>query len=124
MLNWLANAIATRIQMADRAAVQQLINDLVAEREEQRKSTRALIHEVEDVLEKFSRVVAREGMRRSRAAKAALEAAAVEDQPPPAPAVVDQAPPPAMSIQDRKRQLRQQFFARQAPPRRAGGDDE
>ena len=58
MLNRLVNALATRVA----AQLQPFVAAAVAEqRAADQKQVRELVAEMEDVLEKFSRVVAREG---------------------------------------------------------------
>lgn len=86
MLNWLVNAILTRLlpEISERIA-----QEIAAQRDKDAKQVRELIGEMEDVLEKFSRVVAREAMRRSREAKRVLD----DHQTPP-----EQLPGAPMSV--------------------------
>lgn len=64
--NWVRNAVATQL----RGIVQ---GEIEAARERDVKIVRELVQEMDDVLEKFTRVVAREAMRRSRDTKKAME---------------------------------------------------
>lgn len=119
MLNWLANALATRITRADTAKIDAALEQLEKERKAARTEVRALVAEMDDMLERFSRVVARQAMRRSRANKAALEEAdAAADAPPPA-----QETAPPLSAADRKTLLRQRLRAGGLRMPRGGGDE-
>lgn len=87
MLQRLSNAILTRLVPGLRTEITRIIAE---ERDHDKKLVRELVGEMEDVLEKFSRVVARQAMRRSRAMKAALD----EDEQPTPEAV----PGPAAAL--------------------------
>lgn len=69
----IADAIRTLFTPSQTALEQAVDAAVQRHAESERKEVRALIHEMEDVLEKFSRVVAREAKRRSRAMKAELD---------------------------------------------------
>lgn len=116
MLNWLANALATRIQRADNAKVVDALKEIREEREAGRREVRALVGEMEDMLEKFSRVVARQAMRRSRAMKQALEE---DSEQQPQPETTAAALP--NDIRARKQELRRRFGV-QIPGRTRAAD--
>jgi hypothetical protein len=105
MLNRLVNALATRVA----AQLQPFVAAAVAEqRAADQKQVRELVAEMEDVLEKFSRVVAREGMRRSREAKRLLEEQTIAAAAAPAAAA---AAPAQLTAAERKSLLRQRLAA-------------
>lgn len=64
--NWVRNAVATQLRGVVQAEIE-------AARERDTRLVRELVQEMDDVLEKFTRVVAREAMRRSRDTKKAME---------------------------------------------------
>lgn len=78
LINWLANKVATRLGLTPDAISSHVNSVMDARRDADAKHVRELIAEMDDTMEKFSRVVAREGMRRARAMKEAMD--------PPAPA--------------------------------------
>lgn len=82
MINRFVNAIATLLGRDMDARVDKLMQQLRDEREKQKKEHRALVDEVEDLLEKWHRVIARTAMRRSREMKQALEEEQQQEQEP------------------------------------------
>ena len=99
MFNRLGNALRTLLQPGwdDRLAAD-------------RKQVRELIAEMEDVMERFSRVVAREGMRRTRRMKAELrERDGEASEPPPTPPTP---PTPEDDVAARKAALRKRIGIR------------
>lgn len=109
MLNWLANALATRITRATDARLETALDELRTQHETSRREARALISEMEDMLEKFSRVVARQAMRRTRAARSVLEGELAAEEAPagqPAAAVAAELTP-----EERKKMLRGKLAA-------------
>jgi len=95
MSNRLSNALRTLLQPG-----------WDAELRRDRQTVRELIAEMEDVLEKFSRVVARQGMRRSRAMKRAMKEREMAPPPPPPAA------PPVDDVAARKAELRRRVGLR------------
>lgn len=71
MFQRIANALVTRLLPDLREQIREVVAE---ERERDKKLVRELVGEMDDVLEKFNRVVAREAMRRSRAMKQTLDA--------------------------------------------------
>lgn len=69
MFGRIADAITTRLLPFVREAVRE---EIAAQDEKRRKDVRELVSEMEDVLEKFSRVVARQAKRRTRDMKDTL----------------------------------------------------
>lgn len=60
------DALLTLLKPTWDRRIHDLIAEIQTEREANRAEVRKLIHEMDDVLEKFSRVVARQAMRRKR----------------------------------------------------------
>lgn len=121
MFNWLANRLATRLQREYDAKLLAAIQHAEEETEKAtqqrdalKREQRALVSEMEDMLEKFSRVVARQAMRRTRAMKQAL----VEEEDPP---TQQQTEVVAADPRTRKSQLRAQLAARLGVRRQAEG---
>lgn len=108
MLNWLRNAFQTRPEQVPNARWTALELEIRRTTDENAKRTRELISEMEDILEKFSRVVAREGMRRSRAMKQRLEELEKQEEQQPE----QQQQPAAAAGGDLKTQLRLSARAR------------
>lgn len=73
LLNWLANAVAARLPRGEDERITAALQRLDDAAQRQRKEARELIDEMDDVMERFHRVMAREAMRRSRAMKKNLE---------------------------------------------------
>lgn len=107
MIQRFLNALATRLRRDLRAEIRDAIEE---SRDADRKEVRALVAEMDDMLEKFNRMVARQAMRRSRETKAAAESfdGATPDAAP-APAA------PVLHGLDRKAALRARIAGRAAP---------
>lgn len=75
LINWLANKVATALQRTEADAVAEALDVIRQENEERAREHRALLHEVEDILEKTQRMFARLAMRRSRELKKTLDQA-------------------------------------------------
>lgn len=88
-------------------------------RDAEKRQVRELIHEMEDVLEKFARVVAREAKRRARDMKATLHDEETPDAEPAAAAAaaggVDLS---TLPLKERKALLRQRLLTRATGQRR------
>ena len=98
MLGRLLDALTTRLEPRIAAAVRAAWD---SRRDEERREVRTLISDMEDVLEKFSRVVARQAKRRARDMQDALD----EETRPVEPAS------PELDARTRKRLLRSRLAA-------------
>lgn len=70
MFNWLVNRVVTRVAPSIREAVRE---ELDARDDSMRSEHRKLLREAEDTLDKLARRASREGMRKIREARVAVE---------------------------------------------------
>jgi hypothetical protein len=117
MLNWLANRVATRLALTEHQRLADGLQELRDERDALRKEHRHIVAEVEDLLERFGRAVARDAMRRSRETKRAIQEREGEEEETPRAAEI---PFHELDAKTRKQLLRR----RMAPgmPRRASSE--
>lgn len=120
MLNRLFNALATR---AARDAAEIIAAKTRAERSAEAQHARELINEMEDVLEKFSRVVAREGMRRSREAKRLMEERELAEHAAGGPAGAQEPAGATNDLAARKNAARARLRARGGPQALTGNSE-
>lgn len=116
MFGRILDAVARRLE----PAVQQAVRDeFEARADSLEHDARRICDEMNDVLEKFSRVVAREAKRKTREAKAALEEAGGDASADPTQATADGAnigQSPARDSKSRKSEI----WARLRAQQRAG----
>lgn len=74
-VNRVANEVATLLQRGERAAITEALGEIRATSAETTREARQLIADMEDVLEKYQRALARIAMRRTREIRSQLEEA-------------------------------------------------